>query len=105
MAAPDRIRLTDSLRRRPRKGPPLFRAAEKARFARLRPAVLHSDELPETPGGEQFEGLGVTGAVGVVEEQVAAGAHLAHRRTHAVDPADAGRLKKIEHDQVERLLP
>src|SRR6185437_8473012 len=94
MAAPDRIRLTGSLRRRPRKGPLLFLgrladswpvaghesahsgSAEDPGLARLRPAVLDPDELAEAPAVHELEGLPIPGPVRVVEEQIAAGPHL-----------------------------
>ncbi len=78
MAAHDRIRLTGSLTERAPQGALFsFRPPEDRRLDRLRPAVLDAGEAPLPPAGQQLEGGGVGGTVGVVEQQVPARSHLA----------------------------
>ncbi len=60
--------------------------------------------LPEAPAGEQLERLGVARPIGVVEQQIAAGPHLPHRRFQRVDPSDRRCLEEVHDDQVERLV-
>src|SRR2546421_7356961 len=102
MAAPDRIRLTSSLRKGPGNGALLFaRTPEDPGLAGLRPAVLDANEPAKAPSGEQLKGLGIPRPVGVVEQEVTAWPHLLHRRFEAVDPSDRRRLEEVEHDQIE----
>src|SRR3954452_6716075 len=101
MAAPDRIRLKDSLRKRPRKGPLLFGAAEDARRARLGPAVLHSHELAEAPAGQNLEALGIAGTIGVVEDQETSRPHSLHRRRQRLHPRHPGGLEEVDDDELE----
>src|SRR5918994_5652538 len=102
MAAPDRIRLTGSLRKRPRKGPLLFaRASEDRRLANLRPGVLHPGEALFPPSGEQVLRLGIARTVGVVEEQVSARAHLLTRGMEAVHSGQFRGLEEVDDDEVE----
>src|SRR5512144_3099069 len=107
MAAPDRIRLTGSLRKGSGDGALLFarfrpgRPAEDPRLAGLRPLVLYPAEPAEAPSLEQLEGLGVTRPVGGVEQQVAARPQLGMRWADAVDPGHLWRLEEVDDDQVE----
>src|SRR5690349_13231275 len=101
MTAPDRIRLTDSLRKRPRMGPLLFGSPEDPRFTGLGPTVLDPDELLEAPVAEQLESLGIAGTVGVVQEEEPPGRHPLHRRSQNVDARHLRRLEEVHHDELE----
>src|SRR3954452_4986329 len=101
MAAPDRIRLTDSLRKRPRKGPLLFGVAEDARLARLGPAVLDAHELAEAPAGQDLEGLGIAGAIGVVEDQETSRLDSLHSRPQCLPPRHPRELEEVDDHELE----
>src|SRR5262245_57831317 len=100
MAAPDRIRLTDWLRERPRQGPLLVPGrspgpTEDPGLGGFGPFVLDPDELAEAPTAEQLEGLHVAGSVRVIEEQEPTGPHLLHRPFQDVDAGHLGRLEEV----------
>src|SRR5262245_57511760 len=121
MAAPDRIRLTDSLRRGPRKGALLLpeqdlpylwssgdhqsgrsmRFAEDARLAGLWPAVLDADEPAEAPPCEELERIGVSRAIGVIEQKQPAEFELLQRRFQHVDSRHRRGFQEVDDNKVE----
>src|SRR3954470_19989301 len=104
MAAQDRIRLTSSLRKGPRKGALLFGAAEDPGLAGLGPLVLDAVEPPKAPAAEQLEGLRVARPAGVIEQQQSAGSHLLHRGFERVDPRHRRGLEEVDDNQIERIV-
>src|SRR6476620_6495426 len=55
-------------------------AGGRSRSRRLRPLVLDAGETPLTPAREELVGLGITRAIGVVEEKQTSGVHRLHCR-------------------------
>src|SRR3954462_1874 len=105
MAVPDRIRLTDSLRQGPRKGPLLFgRPPEDRRLADLGPPVLDADEAALPPRLEELIRPGVPWAIRVVQKQIAPGLDRFHCGFQAVDPRDGRSLEEVHDHEIERLL-
>src|SRR3954454_16030330 len=101
MAAPDRIRLTGSLRKRPLKGPLLFAgSSEDRRLAGLGPLVLDPGEAALPPPRQKLERLRIPRPIGIVEQQIPARPHLFHCRLYGVDARDRWGFEEVDDDEI-----